>query len=108
MNKLTVISENEIYFSFVGIVMYFKEIIRQQGFFKTQLWQMADDLREIKDAITISNLRKENQDDNRQQDTPSVYSSFELPLRNVKDIEETVEQFLKVQNNFERSVRDML
>lgn len=75
---------------------YFKEIIRQQSFFKTQLWQMADDLREVKNVIMTNNLML-NQDNDQQQNRRSIYSSFELPLRTVKDIEEAVEQFLEIE-----------
>ncbi|XP_039303026.1 uncharacterized protein LOC120357193 [Solenopsis invicta] len=43
---------------------YFKEIIRQQGYFRTQLWQIVDDLREMKNVITGLNLRQD-QDNNQ-------------------------------------------
>jgi len=65
---------------------------------------MTDDLREIKDAIITGNLMRQNQDNN--QDERSIYFFFfDLPLRTVEDIEETVEQFLKTEENFKRSVR---
>ncbi|XP_011688854.1 PREDICTED: uncharacterized protein LOC105450618 [Wasmannia auropunctata] len=84
---------------------YFKEIIRQQSYFKTQLWQMADDLRKIKDAIITGNLMRQNQD-NQRQNEKSIYHSFDLPLKTVEDIEEAVEQFLKIKENFKRSTTD--
>jgi len=64
---------------------------------------MTDDLREIKDAIITRNLMRQNQENN--QDERSIYFSFDLPLRTVEDIEETVEQFLKIKENFKRSVK---
>jgi len=64
---------------------------------------MTDDLKEIKDAIITGNLMRQNQDNN--QDERSIYFSFDLPLRTVEDIEETVEQFLKIEENFKRSVK---
>lgn len=62
---------------------------------------MADDLREVK-AIITDNLRQNLDGNNKQQDT--IYSSFDLPLKTVEDIEGAVEQFLQNKNNFERSV----
>ncbi|XP_039310317.1 uncharacterized protein LOC120358954 isoform X1 [Solenopsis invicta] len=83
---------------------YFKEIIRQQGYFRTQLWQIVDDLREMKNVITGLNLRQD-QDNNQQQDIRSIYSSFDLPLKTVENIE-TVEQFLRTEENFKRSTTE--
>jgi len=67
---------------------------------------MADDLKEVKDAIT-NNLRQ-NVDGNKQQDTRSIYSSFDLLLTTVEHMEGDVEQFLNIQDNFDRSVIHML
>ncbi|GAB1869621.1 hypothetical protein CAJAP_10700 [Camponotus japonicus] len=83
---------------------YFKEIIRQQSFFKTQLWQMADDLREIKDIVT-GNLMQQNKDVHKQNEK-SIYFSFDLPLKTVEEIEGAVEEFLKISENFERSTME--
>lgn len=62
---------------------------------------MSDDLREVK-AIITSNPRQNLDGNNKQQDT--IYSSFDLPLKTLEDIEGAVEQFLQNENNFERSV----
>ncbi|XP_032690649.1 uncharacterized protein LOC116853628 isoform X2 [Odontomachus brunneus] len=84
-------------------IKYFKEIIRQQSFFKTQLWQMADDLKEIKDTVITSIRTTQNMNGNQQQEARSIYSSFDLPLRTIENIEQAVEQFLHIQDNFDRS-----
>lgn len=62
---------------------------------------MADDLREIKDIVT-DNLMQ--QKDVNKQNEKSIYFSFDLPLKTVKEIERAVEKFLKNSENFERSV----
>lgn len=59
---------------------------------------MADDLKEVKNAIITGNLMQQDENDTR-----SIYS-LDLPLKSLQDIEETVEQFLKIPENFERSV----
>lgn len=64
---------------------------------------MSDDLKEIKDAIITGNITRQNQDSNKQQDKRSIYSVFNLPLKNVEEIG-AVEQFLQVPDNLERSV----
>lgn len=63
---------------------------------------MADDLREIKDIVT-GNLMQQNKDVNKQNEK-SIYFSFDLPLKTVEEIEGAVEEFLKISENFERSV----
>lgn len=64
---------------------------------------MADDLREVKNAIT-SNLMRQNQDSNKEQDARSIFHFFDLPLKTVEDIEGAVEQLLRIPDNFERSI----
>lgn len=76
--------------------MYFKEIIRQQNYFKAQLWQTAEDIRDIKNTGV-------NQAANSIQRQESVFCSFKLPLETEQQLEE-VEQFLKNQDNFRTSV----
>ncbi|KYQ51476.1 hypothetical protein ALC60_09421 [Trachymyrmex zeteki] len=79
---------------------YFKEIIRQQSYLKTQLWQITDDLRAMKNEL----LQQNHQQPNANRREQSIFSSFDLPFNSVKDIEQLLEQFLKQPNNFETSV----
>jgi len=85
---------------------YFQEIIRQQSYFRTDLWQMADDLKKIKDTIINSDIIRQNQNGNKQQDVRSIYSVFDLPLKTVEEMEGEVEQFLQIPDNFERSITE--
>lgn len=63
---------------------------------------MLEELREVKHAVNSANF-KENVDCNKQRDT-SIFFSFNLPLSTVEDIEGAVDQFLRIKDNFERSV----
>ncbi|XP_018392600.1 PREDICTED: uncharacterized protein LOC108771702, partial [Cyphomyrmex costatus] len=76
---------------------YFKEIIRQQNYFKAQLWQTCEDIQDIK-----NNILTQAPNDNTQRQA-SVFCSFELPLNTEQQLQE-VEQFLKNQDNFKISV----
>lgn len=76
--------------------MYFKEIIRQQNYFKAQLWQTSEDIRDLKNA----GIKALNNEVERQE---SVFCSFTLPIETEQQLEE-VEQFLKNQANFNTSV----
>lgn len=76
--------------------MYFKEII-QQNYFKAQLWQTSEDIRDIKSAGINQTP------DGILQRQESVFSSFTLPIETEQQLEE-VEQFLKNQANFNISV----
>lgn len=64
--------------------------------------------KKIKDAVIICIHNKQNTNGNQQQETRSIYSSFNLPLRTIEDMEEAVEQFLQIQEHFNRSVIFML
>lgn len=86
-------------FAFTIVLQYFKEIIRQQSYFKTQLWQMADDLRDIK-----TELQQQSKRSNVNQSKESIFSFLHPPFSSVEDLEEYVEQFLNHPNNFETSV----
>lgn len=77
--------------------MYFKEIIRQQNYFKAQLWQTSEDIRDIKNAGI-------NQTPNNGiQKQESLFCSFTLPIETEQQLGE-VEQFLENQANFNTSV----
>lgn len=83
------------------MLQYFKEIIRQQSYFKTQLWQIADDLRDMKDELMQQARQRPNVNDQREE---SIFSFLHLSFNSVEDLEEHVEQFLNQPNNFETSV----
>ncbi|XP_029176362.1 uncharacterized protein LOC114944562 [Nylanderia fulva] len=83
--------------------IYFKEIIRQQNYFKAQLWQTSEDIREIKNI----GLNQSNGINNGIQRQESVFCFFTLPLETEEELQE-VEQFLKNQVNFETSVTEAL
>ena len=74
---------------------YFKELIRQQNYFKAQLWQTCEDIRDLK------NIGLNQANDNQRQE--SMFSSFTLPLETEEQLQE-VEQYLKNQAHFEISV----
>lgn len=76
--------------------MYFKEIIRQQNYFKAQLWQTSEDIKDIKNAEL-------NQTPGIIQRQESVFSSFTLPIETDQQLEQ-VEQYLENQANFNISV----
>lgn len=76
--------------------MYFKEIIRQQNYFKAQLWQTSEDIKDIKNAGL-------NQTPEIIQRQESVFSSFTLPIETDQQLEQ-VEQYLENQANFNISV----
>jgi hypothetical protein len=77
--------------------MYFTQIIRQQNYFKTQLWQTSEDIRDIKNSLNQS------PNNNNIQNEDSVFYSFTLPLETKQQLQE-VEQFLKNEHNFKISV----
>lgn len=83
------------------VLQYFKEIIRQQSYFRTQLWQIADDLRDMKNELMQQVRQRPNVNDQREE---SIFSFLHLPFNSVEDLEEHVEQFLNQPNNFETSV----
>lgn len=74
---------------------YFEEIIRQQHFFKAQLWQTSEGIRNLKNVGL-------NQANNIQVQE-SVFCSFTLPLDTEQQLEE-VEQFLRNELNFKTLV----
>lgn len=76
--------------------MYFKEIIRQQNYFKAQLWQTSEDIKDIKNAGL-------NQTPGIIQRQESVFSSFTLLIETDQQLEQ-VEQYLENQANFNTSV----
>ncbi|XP_036146907.1 uncharacterized protein LOC105840320 [Monomorium pharaonis] len=77
--------------------MYFKQIIRQQNYFKAQLWQTFKEIQDIKNAglnqAANNNIQRQE----------SVFHSFMLPFETEQQLEE-VEQFLKNKDNFKTSV----
>ncbi|XP_071572846.1 uncharacterized protein, partial [Temnothorax nylanderi] len=75
---------------------YFKQIIRQQNYFKAQLWQTFEDIQDIKNT----GLNPAPNNDVQKQE--SVFCSFTLPLETEQQLQE-VEQFLTNQNNFKAS-----
>lgn len=75
--------------------IYFKEIIRQQNYFKAQLWQTCEDIRDLKNT----GLNQANGIQRQE----SIFSSFTLSLETEEQLEE-VEQYLQNQANFEISV----
>ncbi|XP_024886865.1 uncharacterized protein LOC112464232 isoform X2 [Temnothorax curvispinosus] len=76
---------------------YFKQIIRQQNYFKTQLWQTVEDIQDIKNT----GLNPAPNNDVQKQE--SVFCFFTLPLETEQQLQE-VEQYLTNQNNFKASV----
>ncbi|CAL1671922.1 unnamed protein product [Lasius platythorax] len=80
--------------------MYFKEIIRQQNYFKAQLWQTSEDIKDIKNAGL-------NQTPGIIQRQESVFSSFTLPIETDQQLKQ-VEQYLENQANFNTSVTQAL
>lgn len=60
--------------------IYFKEIIRQQNYFKAQLWQACEDIRDLKN-IGLNET-------NSIQRQESIFSSFKLPLKMEEQLEE--------------------
>lgn len=77
--------------------MYFKEIVRQLNYFKAQLWQTCEDIKDIK-----NNGRNEQ----TTTDIPrheSIFCCFTLPLKTEQELQE-VEQFLKNAANMTTSV----
>ncbi|CAL1678842.1 unnamed protein product [Lasius platythorax] len=86
------------------VLQYFKEIIRQQSYFRTQLWQIADDLRDMKNELMQQVRQRPNVNDQREE---SIFSFLHLPFNSVEDLEEHVEQFLNQPNNFETSVKEV-
>jgi len=42
--------------------IYFKEIIRQQNYFKAQLWQTSEDIRDLKNRQNQTNDNVQNQE----------------------------------------------
>ncbi|XP_039312350.1 uncharacterized protein LOC105206708 isoform X3 [Solenopsis invicta] len=82
---------------------YFQEIIRQQTYFKTQLWQIADDFKVMKDKL----LQQFHQRPNEYQREESIFSVFQLPFNTVDDLEQRLEDFLNQAKNFEASVKEV-
>jgi len=83
------------------VLQYFKEIIRQQSYFRTQLWQIADDLRNMKNELMQQVGQRPNGNNQREE---SIFSFLYLPFNSIEDLEEHVEKFLNQPNNFETSV----
>ncbi|XP_029170533.1 uncharacterized protein LOC114940175 isoform X2 [Nylanderia fulva] len=96
-NKTEDVVDNKI------VLQYFKEIIRQQSYFKTQLWQIADDLKDMKNEL----LQQVHQRPNVTEREESIFSFPHLPFNSVEDLEEHVEQFLNQPNKFEISVKEV-
>ncbi|XP_011861114.1 PREDICTED: uncharacterized protein LOC105558166, partial [Vollenhovia emeryi] len=84
-------------------LQHFKEIIRQQSYFKTQLWQIADNLKDMKNEL----LQQVRQRQNVTEREESIFSFQQLPFNSVEDLEEHLEQFLCQPNNFEASVKEV-
>lgn len=76
--------------------MYFKELIRQLNYFKAQLWQTSEDIKDIKNTGL-------NQTPGIIQRQESVFSSFTLLIETDQQLEQ-VEQYLENQANFNTSV----
>jgi len=80
-------------------VMLFKEIMRQQNYLKARLWQMSDDLGELKNIVIQGKQNITNVDIES-----SIFKCLKLPLKTEKDLEEIAEQFLLQTDHFEISV----
>lgn len=85
-------------------MIYFKEIIRQQHLLKAQIWQQSDSIRDIKNAL--QNLQLNTNANNVVNNTKqqSLFYSCNIPIQNEKQLEEEVEDFLKIDENFDTSV----
>lgn len=73
--------------------------MRQQNYLKARLWQMSDDLRELKDIVIQGKQNLINADNQS-----SIFNHLELPLKTENDLEEIAEQFLLQTDNFKTSV----
>lgn len=73
--------------------------MRQQNYLKARLWQMSDDLRELKDIVIQGKQNLINADNQS-----SIFNHLELPLKTENDLEEIAEQFLLQTGNFKTSV----
>ena len=83
-------------------MIYFKEIIRQQHLFKAHIWQQSDSIRDIENVLEKLNTNDNNIVSNTKQQ--SLFHSCNIPMRNEKQLEEQVEDFLKIDENFDISV----
>ncbi|XP_011691888.1 PREDICTED: uncharacterized protein LOC105452470 isoform X3 [Wasmannia auropunctata] len=85
-------------------VIYFKEIIRQQHLFKAEIWQQSDNIRVIKN--TLENLHHNTNGNNAEGNTrqQSIFYSCNIPIQNERQLEEQMEDFLKIDENFDTSI----
>jgi len=82
-------------------VIYFKEIIRQQHLCKAEIWQQSDNIIAIKNAI--QNLHHTN-NNNAVDKQRSIFYACSIPIQNEKQLEKDVEDFLRIDENFDTSV----
>jgi len=73
--------------------------MRQQNYLKARLWQMSDDLGELKNIVIQGKQNLTNVDIES-----SIFKCLELPLKTENNLEEIAEQFLLQTDHFKTSV----